>query len=116
MRLLSILFNRLVNCSEIIVKTTENHSKHFSRNFSVGCQFYKNIPEWGSKKAHRNVKIQKQLIQEMADPEIEVKLAPLRAAVKEQVSLTKFRGYLEFLLRWHKKDDANYAGCCQFTF
>jgi hypothetical protein len=92
-----------VNCSEIVAKTTENHSKHFSRNFSVGCQFYKNIPEWGSKKAHRNVKIQKQLIQEMADPEIEVKLAPLRAAVKEQVSLINFRGYLELFVEMAQK-------------
>lgn len=103
MRLLSILFKRLVNCSEIVVKTSENHSKQISRNFSVGCQFYKNLPEWGSKKVHRNIKIQAQLIQEMADPQIEEKLAPLRAAVKEQVCLINFLEVIQsFLLRWHK--------------
>lgn len=86
MRLLSVFINRLVNCSEILVKTSQNHSKQISRNFSVCSQLNKNNSEWGSKKAHRNIKIQSQLIEEMADPQIEEKLAPLRAAVKEQVS------------------------------
>lgn len=86
MRLLSTLLNRLVNCSEILAKLSENQSKQVSRDFSVGCHFYKNIPGWGSNKAHRKIKIQTQLIQDMADPQVEEKLAPLRAAVKEQVS------------------------------
>lgn len=87
MRLLSTLLNRLVNCSEILLKLPENQSKQISRDFSVGCLLNKNNPSWGSNKAHRNIKIQSQLIQEMADPAIEEKLAPLRASVKEQVSL-----------------------------
>lgn len=112
MRFLSVLLNRLVNCSEIIVKTSENYSKQISRNFSVGCQFYKNSSDWGSKKAHRNVKIQSQLIQEMADPQIEEKLAPLRAAVKEQVSLINFlRLFRELFVEMAQIDDANSAGC-----
>lgn len=86
MRLISTLLTRLANCSEILIKHSENNSKQISRNFSLSCQLYKNNSEWGSKKAHRSVKIHSQLIQEMADPQIEEKLAPLRAAVKEQVS------------------------------
>lgn len=85
MRLLSTLFNRLVNCSEILVKSPQIYHKQVSRDFSVGFKLNNN-PSWGSKKAHRKVKIHSQILQEMADPQIEVKLAPLRAAVKEQVS------------------------------
>ena len=40
---------------------------------------------WGSKKKHRQVKLHFNL-DIMADPKIEAILAPLRAAVKEQVS------------------------------
>lgn len=41
---------------------------------------------WGSKKEHRNVRIVLSWMQKMPDSNIEEILAPLRAAVKEQVS------------------------------
>lgn len=41
---------------------------------------------WGSKKSHRNIKLQLLNLREMADPKIEEILAPLREHVKEQVS------------------------------
>jgi len=43
-----------------------------------------NFSRWGTKKAHRKVKIALEL--DMTDPEVETALAPLRASVKEQVS------------------------------
>jgi hypothetical protein len=46
-----------------------------------------NKSTWGSKKPHRNIKIQSFLAKEMADPKIEEILAPLRAKVKEQVNV-----------------------------
>lgn len=86
MRVLSKLFNNLVNCSGIILKSHQNQLKHSARHFSVTFNsFNSKKHEWGSKKAHRNVKIQQLLLQEMADPKTEEILAPLRAAVKEQV-------------------------------
>lgn len=49
------------------------------------CQsLNKNKTKWGSKKIHRNIKLK--FLQMMADPKIEEVLAPLREAVKEQVS------------------------------
>lgn len=42
-------------------------------------------PSWGSKKQHRKIKLNFGL-NIMADPEVEKTLAPLRDAVKEQVS------------------------------
>lgn len=87
MRLLCSLFNCLAIRSEILIKNHQNLIKNkYTRFFSISTTQQKNIPGWGSKKAHRNIKLQSQLIQEMADPQIEEKLAPLRAAVKEQVS------------------------------
>jgi hypothetical protein len=83
MRLLCSLFNCLAIRSEILIKAPVTN---FTRFFSISTTQQKNLSGWGSKKAHRNVKIQSQFIQEMADPQIEEKLAPLRAAVKEQVS------------------------------
>lgn len=43
----------------------------------------KERPKWGTNKAHRDIKLK--LVQMMADPKIEVELAPLRESVKEQV-------------------------------
>lgn len=40
-------------------------------------------PQWGSKKQHRQIKLQ--LLQQIMDPKAEEILAPLRASVKEQV-------------------------------
>lgn len=42
-----------------------------------------NVAQWGTKKKHRQVKLQYTL--NMADPKIEEILTPLRASVKEQV-------------------------------
>ena len=47
---------------------------------------------WGSKKKHRNVKLQLQQLRDMADPKIEEILAPLRESVKEQVFYVFFSG------------------------
>jgi hypothetical protein len=44
------------------------------------------ISAWGSKKKHRKVKLQF-TFNKMADPRIEEILAPLRASVKEQVTI-----------------------------
>lgn len=41
---------------------------------------------WGSKKKHRNIKLNLQHAREMADPKTEEILLPLRQNVKEQVS------------------------------
>lgn len=86
MRVILKLFNNIVNCSGIILNIGGNHLKQKARNFSVTFSQFKTNPDWGSKKAHRNIKIQQLLLQEMSDPKIEEILAPLRAAVKEQVS------------------------------
>jgi hypothetical protein len=45
------------------------------------------VSAWGSKKKHRKVKLQF-IFDRMSDPRIEEILAPLRAFVKEQVSVT----------------------------
>lgn len=87
MRLLSRLLNRLVNCSEIHLKLPQNKVIQISRDFSSSNrQLNKKSDSWGSKKSHRKIKIQSLLIQEMSDPAVEEKLAPLRASVKEQVN------------------------------
>ncbi|GAB0095348.1 Glycyl-tRNA synthetase [Sergentomyia squamirostris] len=44
---------------------------------------------WGTKKSHRKVKLQEVFRSEMADPAIEITLAPLRQAVKEQGDLVR---------------------------
>lgn len=85
MRLISNLLNHLVNCSKVYVNLPQNCVKLLARDFSQNRQLNKSNSSWGSNKKHRNIKIQSQLIAEMADPIIEEKLAPLRAAVKEQV-------------------------------
>lgn len=43
--------------------------------------------KWGSKKAHRNIRLK--LLKEMTDPRIEEQLAPLRESVKEQGDLVR---------------------------
>jgi hypothetical protein len=45
--------------------------------------------KWGTKKQHRNVKLQS-YFDSMADPKMEEILAPLRASVKEQVGFVIF--------------------------
>lgn len=85
MKILFNLANRLVNCSGIFLKLPPNQLKQITRDLSLSRQLNKTCSNWGTKKAHRNVKIHSQLISEMADPQIEEKLAPYRASVKEQV-------------------------------
>lgn len=88
MRVLSRLFNNLVNCSEIILKSSQNQLNQNTRHLSITFQYFnKQSQGWGSKKSHRNIKINQLLLQEMADPKTEEILAPLRASVKEQVSI-----------------------------
>lgn len=89
MRLISKLLSRLVNCSEILIKSSPISVKQNTRNFSITYHYFQK-PIWGSKKSHRKIKIQSLLLQEMADPKIEETLAPLRAAVKEQVSVVGY--------------------------
>ena len=88
MRVLSKLFNNLVNYSGIKLKSSEYQLIQNTRHLSITFQYFnKKAKDWGSKKAHRSIKIQQLLLQEMADPKTEEILAPLRAVVKEQVSI-----------------------------
>lgn len=88
MRVLSRLFNNLVNCSEIILKSSQNQLNQNTRHLSITFQYFnKQSHNWGSKKSHRSIKINQLLLQEMSDPKTEEILAPLRALVKEQVSI-----------------------------
>ena len=92
MRVLSRLFNNLVNCSGIILKPSKHQFIQNTRHLSITFQYFnKKAQGWGSKKSHRSVKIQQILLQEMADPKTEEILAPLRAIVKEQVSRICYR-------------------------
>ncbi|XP_044750626.1 glycine--tRNA ligase isoform X2 [Coccinella septempunctata] len=50
---------------------------------------FKFNPQWGSRKKNRNIKLKKLYLGEMADPEIEQILSPLRALVKEQGDLVR---------------------------
>lgn len=98
MRLLSRLLIRVVNCSEIQLKLPQTKVTQISRYLSSSNRQLNNSiaaasKAWGSKKSHRKIKIQSQLIEEMSDPLIEEKLAPLRASVKEQVIF----GYINYL-------------------
>lgn len=53
---------------------------------SVGCRYYSKVSNWGTKKSGSLVKLV-YYPEGMADPQIEVILAPLRADVKKQVSV-----------------------------
>jgi hypothetical protein len=55
------------------------------------------VGAWGSKKKHREVKLQ-YTFDRMSDPRIEEILAPLRAFVKEQVSFDSISVYVGFLI------------------
>ncbi|XP_070504506.1 glycine--tRNA ligase [Chironomus tepperi] len=90
MRVLSRLFNNLVNCSGIILKSSQNQLNQNTRHLSITFQYFnKKSHDWGSKKSHRNIKINQLILQEMADPKTEEILAPLRALVKEQGDLVR---------------------------
>lgn len=92
MRVLSRLNNQIVKFSKIHWNIIQNHTKTQARVISLNHQINKsaNNSEWGSKKKHRNIKLKLLEYQKMADPQIEVILAPLRSAVKEQVSWNFF--------------------------
>lgn len=53
---------------------------------SVSTRYYSKLSNWGTKKAATHVKITNYHPEAMADPQIEQILAPLREAVKKQVS------------------------------
>lgn len=91
MRVLSRLYNPIVKFSKVHWNILQNHTKTQARVISLTHQIRNaNNPEWGSKKAHRKVKLKLLEYQSMSDPKIEVILAPLRSAVKEQVSWNFF--------------------------
>lgn len=91
MRVLSRLYNPIVKFSEILLNIKVNHTKTQARAVSLTHQLFDtNNPEWGSKKAHRKVKLRLLEYQKMSDPKIEEILAPLRQTVKEQVSWNFF--------------------------
>lgn len=75
----------VVQFSQFLLKSNQNIVN--CRKFSFTLQNWSNKnPNWGSKKSHRNIKLQLLEVQKMSDPKIEVVLAPLRMQVKEQVS------------------------------
>lgn len=87
MRVLVRLHNPIVKFSGILWNINQNLIKTPTRVVSLSHQiFYSKTSDWGSKKAHRNVKLRLLEYQTMADPKIEEILAPLRQSVKEQVS------------------------------
>lgn len=87
MRALSRLYNPIAKFSEFFLETNQKVAKFQTRVFSLSHKVCKvKDPNWGSKKQHRNVKLQLLQYQKMADPKIEEILAPLRQNVKEQVS------------------------------
>jgi hypothetical protein len=53
---------------------------------SIGCRYYSKVSDWGTKKSGSLVKLV-YYPEGMADPQVEVILAPLRADVKKQVSV-----------------------------
>lgn len=67
--------------------SASNYSTKSVTEESTEVNSRKERPKWGTKKAHRSVQLQ--LIREMADPQIEAQLAPLRESVKEQGDLVR---------------------------
>lgn len=84
MRVLARLFNPIVKYSEILWNINPLLLK--TRALSLTHLTHCSNQQWGSKKSHRNIKLNLLKLQNMADPKIEVILAPMRALVKEQVS------------------------------
>jgi hypothetical protein len=87
MRLILKNYRQLVKLSGIFPNYHQNLVKTKILFPSTNQRFYANNPDWGSKKKHRNIKIQQLLLDNMTDPNIETILEPLRSAVKEQVSI-----------------------------
>jgi len=87
----------VVKNSQSFVKNHISQLRPVQRGFCLSIQnFVSNKPQlqpekskWGTKKAHRNIKLQLHLVREMADPKIEEQLAPLRQKVKEQGDLVR---------------------------
>lgn len=73
-----VVSNKFPYCSRLIASASGVLKRDFAIVNSVNYQ------QWGKNKKHRNVKLQL-YFDSMADPQIEVVLAPLRASVKEQV-------------------------------
>lgn len=84
MRVLKRLLNPIAKFSEILLSVEFKQLKTTARAFSLTHQINSTrSSDWGSKKAHRKVKLR--LFKEMADPKIEEVLAPLRELVRLQV-------------------------------
>lgn len=81
-----------VICSSVEQQSFNSSKKICKRDISVSilasATSEPNSVVWGSKKAHRKIKLNFP-IDIMANPENEIILEPLRQAVKEQVSNTK---------------------------
>lgn len=104
MRVLSRLYNPIVKYSEILWNINVNHTKTQVRKVSSTHQLCEtNNNEWGSKKAHRKVKLRLIEYQKMADPKIEEILAPLRQTVKEQVSWNFFNLIFDWMMQAETK-------------
>ena len=71
-------FKSIVKFSQIL--------QNNNRNLSLTRKHETEISTWGSKKAHRKIKLKLVDCRNMADPKIEEFLGPLRQQVKEQVS------------------------------
>lgn len=77
-------FKSIVKFSEVLWNTNQNLLK-IRENISL-TRKHETDSSWGSKKAHRKIKLKLIALQNMADPKIEEILEPLRQQVKEQVS------------------------------
>lgn len=78
-------FTASLRCMYVFGGLTKTYFLNFcQRNFHKFPVLRKSKPQWGINKKHREVKLFFSL-NIMADPEVEKILAPLRAAVKEQV-------------------------------
>jgi len=73
---LKLVFRQILTVREIRVQNCS----------SVTTRYYSKLSNWGTKKPATHVKIINYHPEAMADPQIEQILAPLREAVKKQVS------------------------------
>lgn len=92
MKILLRLYPLLVKNSAFPVSFVPNVYRPFwqrGHSQKFADEHIKEKPKWGTKKAHRNIKLQLQLLKDMADPKIEEQLAPLRESVKEQGDLVR---------------------------
>lgn len=116
MRVLSRLYNPIVKNSKFLSKISLLYTKTQVRKVSLNHQLCNsNKPEWGSKKAHRTVKLQLLEHQKMTNPKIEEILAPLRQIVKEQVSWN-FYNLISNWMTQAQWDFCNFHCCTHLHF